>query len=134
MLNRQMPNGLEVNEITPNHGVIPQHVVSHYRISLDRPLTDKEEGRLSDFLNATAFTVERSRKGKIKEIDIRPLVVTLKRESEDILSLQLISRATEAGVKPLEALEAILARGHEDLLSAEVVKTGWQELKDEQQG
>ena len=66
--------------------------------------------------------------GKVKEIDFRPLMVAFDIIEDNILSLELISRASQAGVKPLDAIATILQRDQEDLLASVVIKTGWKEI------
>ena len=129
-LNEQLVGGLQVEEISLSDGSVPQQLITSYRIRLEHSLTEEERERLRQFLAAEAFPIERRRKGKSKEIDLRPLVVELQVEKPDTLSLQLISRATEAGVKPLEALAAILAIDQKLLLGSDLIKTGWKELHE----
>ncbi|MBU0946308.1 MAG: TIGR03960 family B12-binding radical SAM protein [Proteobacteria bacterium] len=132
-LNEQLVGGLHVEKIILSDGSVPQMFISSYRIRLEEPLTAEEENRLQQFLDTDTFSIERSRKGKTKAIDLRPLVVKLEVENQDILYLEMISKATEAGVKPLEALAAILAKEHKELLSADLIKTGWNEPKKDTQ-
>jgi radical SAM family uncharacterized protein/radical SAM-linked protein len=127
-LNKQMPPGLSVQEITLNNGKVPQEVVSSYRITLHPPLSDNDTVLLEKFLTTESFTVKRVRKGKVKEIDFRPLVVTLEVIDNATVSLELISKASQAGVKPLEAVAAILQKNQEELLASVVIKTDWKEL------
>ncbi|MCK5516626.1 MAG: hypothetical protein KAI39_07110, partial [Desulfobulbaceae bacterium] len=64
----------------------------------------------------------------IKEINIRPLVVGIEIHDNSTLTLDLISKASEAGVKPLEAVAAILQKDQQEFLASVVLKTGWKEL------
>ena len=127
-LNKQMPPGLTVQEITLSNGNVPQEVISSYRITLHPPLSDNDTALMEKFLTTESFTVKRVRKGKVKEIDFRPLVVTLEVIDNTTVSLELISKASQAGVKPLEAVAAILQKNQEELLASVVIKTGWKEL------
>ena len=127
-LNNQMPPGLEVQKIALTHGKVPQEMISSYRITLHPPLAGGDKKLIDDFLTTTSFSVKRVRKGKVKEVDFRSMVVTLEPIDNDTISLELISKASQAGVKPLEALAAILKRDQEELLASVVIKTGWKEL------
>jgi len=127
-LNKQMPPGLTVQEITLSNGNVPQEVISSYRITLHPPLSDNDTALMEKFLTTESFTVKRVRKGKVKEIDFRPLVVTLEVIDNTTVSLELISKASQAGVKPLEAVAAILQKNQEELLASVVIKTDWKEL------
>ncbi len=130
-LNDQLIGGLHVEEITLSDGSVPQQLITSYRICLEQPLTEEEKNRIKHFLTLDAFSIERRRKGKIKEINLRPLVLKLQIEEKNTLYLDMISRATEAGVKPLEALAAILIKDQKQLLSSELIKTGWKELTED---
>jgi radical SAM family uncharacterized protein/radical SAM-linked protein len=127
-MNKQMPPGLTVQEITLSNGNVPQKMVSSYRITLYPPLSDNDTALMDKFLTTESFTVKRLRKGKIKEIDFRPLVVTLDIIDKATVSLELISKTSQAGVKPLEAVAAILQKNQDELLNSVVIKTGWKEL------
>jgi radical SAM family uncharacterized protein/radical SAM-linked protein len=127
-LNKEMPPGLEVQEITLSNGKVPQEVVSSYRITLHPPLSDDDIVLIENFLTTESFTVEKVRKGKVKEIDFRPLVVHLEVIDKATISLELISKTSQAGVKPLEAMAAILQKSQDELLASVVIKTGWKEL------
>ena len=127
-LNQQMPPGLTVLDIALSNGSIPQNIVSTYQISLRPALTTADTRLFEEFLSLDSFSIKRRRKGKIKEIDIRPLVVKLEPDDDGRITLELISKAAEAGAKPLEVVAAILQKDQEKLLASTIIKTGWQEL------
>ncbi len=127
-LNKQMPPGLEVQDITLSNGKVPQELLSSYRITLYPALTEHDKELIEQFLNTESFTLKRVRKGKVKEIDFRPLTVAFEIIEDNIVALELISRASQAGVKPIEAIAAILQKDQDDLLSSVVIKTGWKEI------
>lgn len=126
--NKQMPPGLEVQDISLSNGSIPQKILSSYRVTLHPALETDEVTLFKQFLAADRFIVKRVRKRKIKEINIRPLVVGIEIHDNSTLSLDLISKASEAGVKPLEAVAAILQKDQQEFLASVVLKTGWKEL------
>jgi len=128
-LNKQMPPGLEVLNIELSNGSVPQRIVSSYRIMLKHSLTKDEDNRFKHFLAKEECFVSRIRKRKVKEINIRPLVASLDLIDKNTLALELISIASTAGVKPLEAVAAILGKKPEDFLTSVVIKTGWKELQ-----
>jgi radical SAM family uncharacterized protein/radical SAM-linked protein len=128
-LNKQVPPGLEILNIALNNGSVPQRIVSSYRITLKDSLTGNESNRFKDFLAKEEFPVSRIRKGKVKEINIRPLVVSLEVIDNNTLALEIITIASTAGVKPLEAIAAILGKKPEDFLTSVIIKTGWKELE-----
>ncbi|RUM43481.1 MAG: TIGR03960 family B12-binding radical SAM protein [Desulfocapsa sp.] len=127
-LNKQMPPGLIVKNIALHNGAVPQQVVNAYTITLHPPLNSDEIVKVQHFMETDSFMVQRTRKRKTKEIDIRPLVSALTIHDEGSIEMQIISRASEAGVKPLEAIAAITGKKQEYFLSSEVLKTAWQPL------
>jgi hypothetical protein len=127
-LNKQMPPGLTVLNITLSNGSVPQRIVSSYRITLKHALTKDDNNRFKDFLTKEEFLVSRIRKRKLKQINIRPLLTSLQVINKHTLALELISIASTAGVKPLEAVAAILGKEPDDFLTSVVIKTGWKEL------
>ncbi len=128
-LNKQVPPGLEVLSITLSSGSVPQRVLNSYRISLKQILGDKDEQLIKDFMDKEQFFIKRIRKGKMKEINIRPLVSSFEPIDQHTLSIELINKASEAGAKPLEVLAAVLEQSPGNLLTATVFKTGWLELE-----
>jgi len=127
-LNKHMPPGLEVQDMVLSSGKVPQEMISSYRVTLYPALTISDKDLIKDFLATEKFTVKRVRKGKVKEVDFRPLVVKMETVGSETISLELISKASHAGIKPLEAIAAILQKDQEELLASVVIKTGWKEL------
>ncbi len=127
-LNAELVQGLQIEDITLRRSPVPQQLLSTYEIHLDQPLTSLETDTIKHFLEKKHFSISRTRKRKTKEINIRPLIPSLTIQGTKTIHMHLISRASEAGVKPLEALAAILKKEQRELLSAEVIKTQWQEL------
>lgn len=127
-LNTQMPPGLTVTNITLHSGAIPQQVINSYSITLHPPLEDDDILKFSQFMACESFFVQRTRKRKTKEINIRPLIESLNVLDDGLIEMRVINRASEAGVKPLEAIATILEKNQDDLLSSEILKTRWEQL------
>jgi len=127
-LNLQMPPGLTVLDIKLHSGSVPQQVINFYSITLHPTLLDEDAAKLNQFMESEIFLIKRTRKRKTKEINIRPLINSLTVLSDGSIEMQVISRASEAGVKPLEAITAVIGRSPEDFLSSEILKTRWQHL------
>lgn len=128
-LNKQIPPGLEITSISLGNGSVPQNIVSSYQVTLKHPLTKDEMDQFKHFLAEEEFLVSRIRKRKVKEINIRPLVAALEITDGKQISMDLISIASAAGVKPIEAIAAILGKHAKEFLTANVLKTGWKELE-----
>ncbi len=127
-LNKQMPPGLQVQAIKLHNTSVPQQVINSYEIILHPALVSADRPLLDEFMATDNFLITRTRKRKTKELNIRPLIESLTIREDGILEMKVISRASEAGVKPLEVVAAILNRNQDDFLSSEVLKTGWQEI------
>ncbi len=129
-MNEQMPPGLLVQDISLHSGSIPQHIISSYELTLDPPLSSADRASFDDFMTKDSFIITRTRKRKTKEINIRPFIDSLEFRKDGILEMKVISQASVAGVKPLEAVAAILDKPMDDFLSSEILKTGWQEIRE----
>jgi len=129
-LNQQLVPGLEVTAIELHSGRIPQRLISDYTLTLPRPLTEDDAERIADFLQRESFPVDKLRKGKHSLIDIRPLIPTLVASGPENLTLQLLSMSATPGIKPVEALTAILGLSETEAKSTRILKTAWQALDD----
>ena len=117
-----------IQDIKLHSGSVPQQVINSYSIILHPALLAEDITKLKQFMEQETFLVKRTRKRKTKEINIRPLISSLTILDDGSIDMQVISRASEAGVKPLEAIAAILGKSQDDFLSSEILKTSWQEL------
>ena len=127
-LNKQMPPGLQVQSIHVAQGTVPQQVLSSYTITITPPPSAGDVILFTQFMQQKEFIIERTRKRKTKQINIRPLVEQLAVQEDKSILMQVISKASQAGVKPLEAIAAILKRDQQELLSSKILKTEWKEL------
>ena len=64
-------------------------------------------------------------------VDIRPLIPAIVIETAGRLQLQVVNLSGQPGIKPIEALQAILPIAEERLLRAMIVKTGWKALENQ---
>lgn len=128
LLTEVLPDGISINEIRPFQGKAPQELKTAYTISLEHGLGEDEQNKLKSFLTAASFIISRKRKGRVKEIDIRPMIDTIEVVSITEITMKIITRSGSPGIKPLKALEHILGKSEEELLSSSVCKTDWQEL------
>ena len=131
LLDAKLPEGLTIQDISLHSGRIPQDTINTYRVVLPEGLTEEEERLLEAFRAADHVPVIRDRKGKSKEIDIRPLIRGIEIEGNDTIILRIISRAGIPGVKVLEAMQYITGRNEARILAAHMQKTGWSPLADE---
>ncbi len=129
-LDRSLPGGMQIIDIQQLQGKLIQDLVSTYEISLPFDLSEEALVQIDRFTAVDEFMVERVRKGKLKKMDIRPLVNKIKAISIRKIQLELISRSGLPGTKPAEVVQAILQLDADTLLRLQVLKTGWSELEN----
>ena len=129
LLDQALPAGLTIKAIRPSTGKTAQNVITSYEIELPFELDQTALERIDQFISSDSFTIERLRKGRRKNLDIRPLVATIEPGSTTSVRLELISRSGTAGSKPAEVLGAVLELEEDTLLQLRVVKTGWVEIE-----
>jgi len=123
-----LPEGITINEIRSFEGKLPQELQTTYTVHLNTGLSFKDQEKIKNFMIQRTWMIERQRKGKRKEINIRPIVDTFVIESPTNITMKLITRSGLPGAKPLEILEHILGRPREELLTSSVCKTEWKLL------
>ncbi|MDR3628786.1 MAG: TIGR03960 family B12-binding radical SAM protein [Desulfocapsaceae bacterium] len=130
LLDAKLPQGLRILDISLHSGHIPQDTINTYRIVLPRDLTAQELQAMEAFRGAGNFPVMRERKGKSKEIDIRPLVPEIATEGADTVIIRTISRAGIPGIKVQHAMEHIFGIEEAVVLAARMRKTAWSPFTD----
>ena len=88
---------------------------------------DEVEERLAAFLTGEQFVIDRFRKNRHKELDIRPLVARLERR-DTTLVMDLLCHQGQPGVSPREILEQVLGLTGEEALLAAIRKTAAREM------
>ncbi len=131
LLNSNLPPGLEVLEITLHSGKIPQNTLTVYEVTLPRNILPEEKERLDTFKESTSFTIQRRRKGRIKELDIRPIVKEITLAGEAQIHMHTMNRSGSPGVKVQEALMHILGLNTNTQLLLKVKKLQWTALPGE---
>ncbi|MEE4243261.1 MAG: TIGR03960 family B12-binding radical SAM protein [Desulfopila sp.] len=126
-LNRCLPAGLEIQEILPHSGKIPQSVISTYKVQLPRDIDADETEAVREYLDTDMFFVTRRRKGQDKEIEIRSLVKDFQLLNGKTLEVYIQSTAGTPGIKVQEALAHILALPQDEVLSSKIMKTSWKQ-------
>lgn len=127
-LNKSIIPGLQVTKIEPHSGKIPQVLLLSYQLSFEQALSDGEIASIEQFFDSDEFIIKKTRKGKTKDIDIRPLVKKIDINNPTEISLQIISASAQPGIKPIEAIKEILEREMESLAKVKIKKLSWQPL------
>ncbi len=107
-LNRTLPPGLEVFDIELHSGKIAQNILIHYKLTLSRKLTKQEISLIHGFNSAKSYIISKTRKGKSRDIDIRPLVKKIEIDKAGSIHLDLFSISAQPGIKPVEAVQNII--------------------------
>ena len=80
-------------------------------------------GLVKDFVNQSTIDLQIQRKGKTRDIDIKPLLEGLSVTSDGAIELILNSSGEGPGVKPYEVIQALLGVSLEDSLLIPILKT-----------
>jgi radical SAM-linked protein len=128
LLNTKLAPGLLVNKIELHSGNVPQSICTTYNLTLPADITDSEKKGAEAFVKSADFIMRKIRKGKTKEIDIRPLILDFSVVSAETVQMQMVSTSTQAGIKPLEALTEILGLDTERSMQTRILKTSWHTL------
>jgi radical SAM family uncharacterized protein/radical SAM-linked protein len=130
LLNDKMVPGLKVTKIELHSGKVPQKISNTYSLTLERAFTDQEKNRLEEFMKSDNFIIKRTRKGKTRDIDIRPLIQTAEISARQTVQLQMVTASAQPGIKPLEALTEIFLLDKETALKTKIIKTAWHPLDE----
>ncbi len=124
-LNSKLPPGLNVTLIRKHPGKMPQEILTSYTLTPDQPLTRQEIERVNQFCQSDAFVIKRSRKGKIKPLDIRPLIKSIHCTETNTIELETVNISGMPGIKPVEVLLHIIQMDNDTALRTSILKTGW---------
>ncbi len=130
-LNCQLPEGLMVTGIALHSGKLSQSLLIGYTITCPRPFSQEESTRLMAFLASGSHLLSRTRKGKTKAVDIRPLVSQGRMTGPDTLELELISTAGQPGIKPQDFLSQVIGLDDHTTSSCQVLKTTCQAMTEQ---
>lgn len=131
LLNISLPDFLAVQEMTAIQKKPPVDEIISYQCTLpDSVDLEQLVARSTDFLAADQFVIERIRKQKKRELDLRPLVKRLEPDAEQgrVLLLDLLHPHAAAGTSPREILEKVLGLSEEQSRLVRIVKWRTQEV------
>jgi radical SAM family uncharacterized protein/radical SAM-linked protein len=128
-LNDNLVPGLTITKLSQHPAKIPQKLATRYRLTLPRRISDIDRRRLAEFLEKNAYLVEKIRKNKSKQIDIRPIVTDIAVCGPSDIELTLTTAAAQPAVKPIEALTAILNLSANTAAGTKILKVDWHPLK-----
>jgi radical SAM family uncharacterized protein/radical SAM-linked protein len=127
-LNTKLVPGLKITKIELHSGKVPEKILISYSLTLPGTITDSEKLRTEEFVNSDSFIISKTRKGRTKQIDIRPLIKGFSITGPDTVQMEMISASTQPGIKPLEALADIFVLDNDSSLKTKILKTAWNAL------
>ena len=127
-LDQQLPGFISITSITSVRKKTPVTMQISYEIILpDSVDGDSVAAKITEFLAAEQFVIERVRKKKKRELDIRVLVSRLEQDGLR-LNMDLVHPHGAAGTNPREVLEKVIGLTAEQALLARIIKISSQEL------
>ncbi len=128
LLDRHLPDFISIQSITQKTKNKPVDLVVDYEIILPAT-TDLAfvSDRMNTFLAADSFVIERVRKKKKRELDLKKMVRSMKL-SNSALDIQLFHPYNAAATNPAEVLKHILGLADEEALLARIIKKRIQEF------
>ena len=120
-LSSELPEGMEVFSLVLAGKSEPGALLIAYEVGLPDLLTSEQLDHINRFLAQESCIIERVRKKKKKELDIRPLVKNISAEGCQ-LHFELVSIPSKAGVSPREILQHAAVLEDEDVLLARIKK------------
>ncbi|HIJ78229.1 MAG: TIGR03960 family B12-binding radical SAM protein [Desulfobulbaceae bacterium] len=119
LLNRQLPGGFTVRQVTLGGKDQPSKAIVWYRLRLAKmPSHEAVQAALARESIPASFV----RKGKQRPVDLRPLLHELAITPDQELSLGLISEPSVAGVKPVEMVATLFALPDNEVQQIRVLK------------
>jgi len=127
-LNTALTPGLLVKDIELHSGKIPQKIKTSYTLTFPTDISEEQQIKIREFLQTDSRLVKKIRKGKVKEIDIRPLIADLFLTSLQKIQIDIIGASTQPGIKPLEAIAEILELENNLSQEIRIIKNRWTSL------
>lgn len=126
VLNQQLPPTIRVRNITLAPRKAMMSSLTSYTISLQAPPPDIAQ-RITAFLERDSYVIERFRKNRRQEIDLRSLVSNIAWDGGE-LALELLGHQGKPGTNPREVLVKIVGFDERAALLAGIVKTEVREI------
>lgn len=127
-LNNTLAPGLAITGIELHSGKIPQKMRVSYSIHLPTEATAAQKEAAELFYAGESFLIQKTRKGKTKEINIRPLIERFAFTGPQDIEIDIIAETSQPGIKPRDAVTHVLGLTEDDENNIHVVKKGWVQL------
>ena len=126
LLNSQMPETIRVTGITFSSRTVAASSVTSYEIHSAVYPEDLQQG-ISDFLKRESCVIDRFRKNRHTELDLRPLVTRMEFDGSQ-LRLDLLGHQGQPGTNPREILQKVLGFTEREALLVRIMKTSVKEM------
>jgi radical SAM-linked protein len=121
LLDNELPPGMKVTGITTKPDKEPEALLVDYTINLVNPLTEEQQDNIAEFLGRDSHVIVRVRKRKRRELDIRPMLSSLKTDGST-MAMTVVNVRGEAGISPKDILKEAACLSEEDVLLARIKK------------
>ncbi|WP_306547376.1 TIGR03960 family B12-binding radical SAM protein [Desulfobulbus sp.] len=126
LLNSQLPETIRVTGVSFAPRAVARSSVLKYTIS-SQVYPDDLRQRIKHFLSQETFVIDRFRKNRHKDLDLRPLVSRLE-FTDNLLLLDLLGHQGQPATNPREMLEKVLGFSEREALQVRIMKTGVEEM------
>ncbi len=127
-LNNQLPEFIRVTAVDPVTKKSPVSTIIQYRMTIPDSVNEQEVAdHIAAFQVANEWIVERIRKRKRRQLDLKPLVVSIEQQGGQLL-VDLLHPHDAAGTNPREFLEQIAGVSKEEALLSRIVKHSSREV------
>ncbi len=131
-LNRVLPQEIRISGVNwiPNQAAAVSSLIrfGEYRVSIPKVFFPGEPAaRVAQFLTRETIPVQRTKKGRTKTLDIRPMIpeMLLHAEAKDTVVLHMmVQTGDQGGVRPEEPLLALLNTDARRLHDVEITRVG----------
>jgi radical SAM-linked protein len=126
LLNSQMPATIRVTGITLSARTVAASSVTCYEIHSPAYPEDVQQ-RISDFFKQESFVIDRFRKNRHTELDLRPLVTLMEFDGNQ-LRLELLGHQGQPATNPREILRKVLGFAEREALLVRIMKIKVKEM------
>ncbi len=126
LLNSQMPPTIRVTGIRLSPRTVTMSSAICYEIQA-QAYPENLQQKITNFLARESFVIDRFRKNRHKDLDLRPLVTAMEFDG-NLLRLELLSHQGQPGANPREILQKVLGFGEREALLVRIMKTGVKEM------
>jgi len=126
LLNSCLPATIRVTAIMLAPRTVVRSSLTRYTVTA-RTYPDNLAEKIADFLGRESFVIDRFRKNRHKDLDLRPLVSRLEFDGGEV-RLDLIGHQGQPGTNPREILEKVIGFAEREALLVRIMKTDVQEM------